>query len=328
MELENVIELKEAAKILISRDLIELASAEPPSRLRCPPSVGVHPVGDGSYKLAIRVREKSDLPKQTFEKISKKVKDPDHSIDLREIGKVHLGMSQSEFLDNQRSRPLRPGICVGQSGSKGLTGTLGCFVHKRGDTGIYILSNSHVLAQPVNTVGACIVQPSIPHGGILEQDHIANVTDIASPEQGFSQIDAAIAKLLHPEALSISEINGLKGTTESYNIREYRRGYTGNPEQVLKQGWRTGMTIGRVTAFDLDVPIASNNGGSGYMFTDQIEISSVSASERFADMGDSGSLVFDEEGFAIGLLFAVGSSTAYANRIDLVFDHFGLELPR
>lgn len=50
--------------------------------------------------------------------------------------------------------------------------------------------------------------------------------------------------------------------------------------------------------------------------------------KRFAEQGDSGSLVIDEENRAVGLLFATASGVdiAYANPISKVLNYFDVQL--
>jgi hypothetical protein len=72
-----------------------------------------------------------------------------------------------------------------------------------------------------------------------------------------------------------------------------------------------------------------DNGSQGLMFENQIEIENI-GQKVFAQHGDSGSLVVDQEGCALGLLFAVSeySIISYANPIEFVLNnnHWNLEL--
>ncbi|MFP5247093.1 MAG: hypothetical protein ACLGH0_10405, partial [Thermoanaerobaculia bacterium] len=86
---------------------------------------------------------------------------------------------------------------------------------------------------------------------------------------------------------------------------------------VLKFGRSTQLTRGRITAFallnlDVDYPEL----GTRISFDRQIEIAPADGTP-FSTPGDSGSLVVNEEGHPIGLLFAGNrdGSYAYANPI-------------
>ena len=71
-------------------------------------------------------------------------------------------------------------------------------------------------------------------------------------------------------------------------------------------------------------------GQHSLVFDNQLEI--VGIDRAFSDGGDSGSLILDDAGRAVGLLFAGGGvasgvqAVTYANPIDVVADAFGLTL--
>ncbi|NEC93614.1 hypothetical protein G3I71_49620, partial [Streptomyces sp. SID12501] len=96
-------------------------------------------------------------------------------------------------------------------------------------------------------------------------------------------------------------------------------------ETVGKIGRTTAVTAGRVTAIELDDVVVGYGEELGDLrFDDQIEVEGTGRSP-FSRGGDSGSLVYREDGVALGLLFA-GSETGgengrgltYVNPIDAV----------
>jgi hypothetical protein len=93
------------------------------------------------------------------------------------------------------------------------------------------------------------------------------------------------------------------------------------------------VTHGKVTAIELDDVVVGYDDELGELtFDNQIEIQSTGTGP-FSRGGDSGSLVYREDGVAIGLLFAGsesggdnGSGLTYVNPIDAVLAAFGATL--
>ena len=104
-------------------------------------------------------------------------------------------------------------------------------------------------------------------------------------------------------------------------------------EQVAKIGRTTAVTRGRVSAIELDNVVVGYGEELGELsFDNQIEIEST-GSGPFSRGGDSGSLVYREDGVALGLLFAGsesggenGTGLTYINPIDAVLDALGVTL--
>jgi hypothetical protein len=102
-------------------------------------------------------------------------------------------------------------------------------------------------------------------------------------------------------------------------------------EEVFKVGRTTGVTHGRVTAFELDNVVVGYDIGN-VRFDNQIEIEGAEEGP-FSQGGDSGSLILDAAGHAAALLFAGGDEggsngkgLTFANPIDAVFAALGVEL--
>jgi hypothetical protein len=238
-----------------------------------------------------------------------------------------------QSMDGSRTRRMRPapgGVSIGHY--RVTAGTLGVLAHQHGRP--TILSNNHILANGnAAQIGDPIVQPGPIDGGRL-QDAIARLTDfvpiqfneratgpvglflerILGPFLGFvgfslkrlpsgqtNLVDAAIAEpidtgLVAPDILGIGKVSGIADATIGLSVR--------------KSGRTTGTTEGHVTALDAVVEVDYN--GKTAIFRQQI------VSDVRSKGGDSGSLIVDDRGQAVGLLFAGSSTTTLINPIGAV----------
>lgn len=327
MRFEDVQGLRGKASDLVRRELLRAVIAARPQGeeipLKCPPTFGARPIGEGNYQLAIRVRSEEEIPRQAIEQIAQEAKRLGGDIDLKVVGEIRLLQnSVSPSTCKEHHRPVFPGLSISQSNDKS-AGTLGCFIRKNNEDSadLFLLSNAHVIAQPFNEMGVSIIQPGGLDGGINGEHSIAVLEEMSTPTTGqINRIDAAIARLISPDGIDPCRINGI-GSLDGFHS-----GYRGEPNEVIKVGRTTGVTEGRVSAIDMEATI-HYPGGKGFMFEGQIEIEAPPG-QRFAASGDSGSLVVDHQGKAIGLLFAVNGygTVAYANPIDLVLEHFSASI--
>lgn len=85
--------------------------------------------------------------------------------------------------------------------------------------------------------------------------------------------------------------------------------------EVQKYGRTSGLTIGLIIGVNARITIPYGNGNA--LFIEQIEIQPGN-SPSFGLPGDSGSLVVDMNRNPVGLLFANGANSSFANRIDQV----------
>lgn len=88
-------------------------------------------------------------------------------------------------------------------------------------------------------------------------------------------------------------------------------------DTVKKSGRTTGVTVDQVIGIDASANVGYDKGTA--TFVDQIICGPMSAG------GDSGSIVYDDAGNAIGLLFAGSDKVTIVNRIQDVFDTMGIE---
>lgn len=324
MRIEDVEELREEADRLIRRELIQLATAEGGSPWRCPPALGICSVGENDYQLAIRIRNENEIPRNSIDTLRERATRANSDINLKVVGTIgllQLGLTRDEC--RQHKRPVFPGLSISQA-EHNSAGTLGCFVCKKGKQDLFLLSCAHVIALPANEFGVSIIQPGQLDGGNSGSHRIAVLEEMSNPTpHSINQIDAAIARVISKDGIDPVSIHGVE------RLNGFHRDFKGNPKEVIKTGRTTGTTLGEVTAFEMDVTLHGQGEDTGMAFHRQIEISGKPGS-NFVLPGDSGSLVIDKEGRAIGLVFAASTAynVAYANPIEFVFDHFSIDFPK
>jgi hypothetical protein len=132
-------------------------------------------------------------------------------------------------------------------------------------------------------------------------------------------VDAAAATLQENTSADFSIL------TELGTLKGVRPEPLESQESVLKIGRTTGLTRGRVSAFEVDdIWVRYDTGLLG--FDRQIEIAPL-GDGPFSLGGDSGSLIVDESFHAVGLLFAGNDvDTSYANPIQTVLEALGARL--
>ena len=233
--------------------------------------------------------------------------------DVQEIGKVQLEANTA------RHRPAMPGCGLGHFEVE--AGTFGCLVRKKGKPELYVLSNSHVLAnEGFCKEGDPILQFAKHDGGAQPDDVICELAEwvpFKFSEDGFDNlVDAAIARVLKPADVT-SAVN-LIGVPKGVST-VVRRGM-----KVRKCGRTTDLTVGEITDVDYRLPMTyktPDGQGSGRVgLRDQVLCT------RYTAGGDSGSAVFNLNDEIVGLHFAGSPSTSIFNRIGNVLDALDLEI--
>jgi Peptidase family S64 len=215
-------------------------------------------------------------------------------------------------------RPAHPGCSVGfqdPAGAFTMAGTFGAVVKDR--SGIYVLSNNHVLADENQLpIGAPIFQPGLLDGGNASTDQIASLTrfvrlDPTKP----NSVDCAIAKatsasIVSNQVLHIGAPAGVAAAAIDMSVHKFGR--------------TTGYTVGRVTSVDTDVTVGYEMGN--VTFSEQIIIVG-NAGTAFSKAGDSGSLILERgTNEAVGLLFAGSSTHTIANHLEDVLKALAVTL--
>jgi hypothetical protein len=233
--------------------------------------------------------------------------------DVQEIGKVALEANTS------RHRPAMPGCGLGHFAVT--AGTFGCLVRKKGKPELYILSNSHVLANSgTGKAGDVILQAAMFDGGEQPADVLCQLSEWVPFKFGDDTfenlVDAAIAQVKPTDVTSAVNLIGVppKGVGSIL-----RRGM-----KVKKVGRTTDLTSGEITDVDfrtsIPYPMPDGSGDGNVGLRDQVLCT------RYTAGGDSGAAVFNTNNEIVGLHFAGTPSTSIFNRISNVLDALGLEI--
>jgi hypothetical protein len=271
----------------------------------------------GEFRIAIRIQHPQLINAPEIEKIREMAHG---EVDVRYIGSVRA--LEGPWYEDL-CRPLKIGCSVGHF--LVTAGTLGAFVRDR-DTGtVQILSSNHVLAN-LNTAQADddILQPGKYDNGTDPADLVASFTrcfqiDFQQP----NLIDCAIAAVgggVGIDSSSLDSLGALAGLRATPLV---------GGERVRKVGRTTGVTSGTVLSTDIN-NVEVDYGAQSATFDAQIEIQGDNG--LFSDGGDSGSLVIDENNYAVGLLCSgsdqpiSGGQLSYANPIGIVLNALRVDL--
>lgn len=259
-------------------------------------------------------------------------------IDVKFVGEVtaippsvnHLFSDKSDPWNRRRVRPLR----IGSSISHGdvTAGTLGCFVtDDRGRT--HILSNNHVIANSNGAkIGDKICQPGTYDGGRLDSDTVAQLSGFIRINDTGNLVDAATAGPINAGTFDPTTVHDKLGVLRGLHNGEVEPG-----DLVAKFGRTTGVTLGRVSAVEVDNVRVGYHGEEGpriKVFDSQIEIEGRDGTP-FCQGGDSGSMIVSHDStidrYAVGLLFAGGGRpggkhVTYANYMSKALSLLGVKL--
>ncbi|MEW6447781.1 MAG: hypothetical protein AB1426_06805 [Bacillota bacterium] len=250
-----------------------------------------------------------------------------------------------------RQRPAQPGLSIGHYLIT--AGTFGAVVYDSKTDKPLILSNNHILANASNgrdrrcRPGDPILQPAPFDGGELGRDTIAILERFIPMRYGAIQatcpvaagaeyyvntllrvyypqyrmrlyrlqetankVDCAVAKPVEDDLIKneILEIGAIKG------IAECKPGL-----EVKKCGRTSGLTSGVIKYTDVTTTVDVGEERQA-VFEDQFMTSQMSRG------GDSGALVLDENGNAVGLLFAGSDDYTLCNDIRNVLDALNVRL--
>lgn len=271
------------------------------------------------------------------------------------IPKVYCGF-ETDVVETGRfsalsfTKPCRPatgGYGIGPC-CQNYTGTLGCMVTN--GCCCFILSTNHVLANGnALPVGTSIVQPSAQNGGSVPCNQVATLskflpinflpqiptptipnptipnTTISNtvlpcwpnpfcpclPSTILNDVDAAIAQISNPSVVcpNIALIGKIRGVSDpQLNLN------------VKKTGAITEFSTGRITGVGATILVDYDNDTKCALFRNQIVTSSMGSA------GDSGSLILDDNNYAVGLLFAGGLTHSLSNPICTVLDALDVQI--
>lgn len=330
MQLDSVRELKAAlaksvlalmAESVTARRLVNLA-AQPLSAAAGKHrtiALGIVKSGKQDYKLAVRLQRRAMENSPHLDAIHRQAKG---EVDVRYIGRV---VKRALPWHQKRNRPLRIGSSIGHY--RVTAGTLGCFVRSRADGAVLILSNNHVLAdENRGKSGDIIIQPGTYDHGRNPADAVGRLTNFVRLKRtGANRVDCAVASVNAEVKCNSSKLTSL-GKLAGLGDAVLDEGLT-----VDKAGRTTGVTRGKVAAFELDNLVVGYDMGD-IRFDDQIEIEG-EGEAAFSDGGDSGSLIVDGQLRGVALLFAGsdqgganGRGLTYASPLRAVLDQLKVDL--
>jgi hypothetical protein len=232
------------------------------------------------------------------------------------------------FSHRARHRPAPSGVSVGHVNvTAGTLGSRAIGLTAPWTNRHLILSNNHVLANSnTGRVNDSIIQQGTADGGRHPADQIAVLARWVT-------IDFAGAPNFVDAAFGWAWHERIRG--DQYYLSGGRPAYYRTGTQPLaamlgmvvgKSGRTTGLTQGRVTQFGVSVNV-NFGGGRVALFRNQIAIQSMNANP-FSAGGDSGSLIWHwAVGLRpVGLLFAGGGGTTFANPIGAVLAALNIRL--
>ena len=231
-----------------------------------------------------------------------------------------------------RARPAPIGYSVGHPAIT--AGTMGAIVLDAASQ-VYVLSNNHVLAnQNDASIGDAMLQPG-PYDGGTAADQIGTLAAFQALNfsGGSNTIDAAIARVTNPADVSNSTPaddgygvpnSAIYGDANNDRVFDDKTALLGL--NVQKYGRTTKLTHGQITGINGTISVCYEVlfvfCVKSATFVDQLIV----GSGTFSGGGDSGSLIVTDDANRnpVGLLFAGGSTSTIANRIDLVLNRFGV----
>ncbi|MBI1807607.1 MAG: hypothetical protein HYR76_11205 [Ignavibacteria bacterium] len=226
------------------------------------------------------------------------------------VGEVHA-MAGGGFKGTYR--PVPAGVSVGND-NECAAGTIGCTVLKGGVH--YALSNNHVFAREnAASIGERIDQPGRYDGHPIcsQTGQVATLSafNTINFSGGNNTFDAAIAQYTTSDVCSMA--NNLytpSSTTVAPSVGL----------AVKKVGRTSGLTHGTIAGINVSIDV-DYGGGRIAHFVNQIYVAST-----FIRSGDSGSLMVTDNANAnpVGLDFAGGSSSSFANPIGPVLSFFNV----
>ncbi len=234
----------------------------------------------------------------------------------------------------KRYRPVAGGVSIGNI--KITAGTASCKTKAGGDgvqknadhelisgmleTGkIYSLSNAHVFCENP-TLGVSlqerkVCQPGKVDGGNASTDLVGELKRFVLIQPGkMNYVDCALFEPYQGIELSSSILE--IGVPKGVRVAKVE-------QDVKKSGRTTSVTYGRIT--DINASIKVSYGSFTATYTDQVIIQG-NDGKSFSSGGDSGSLVMDSDGYAVGLLFAGSGVITVANKIQNVLKPLGVEI--
>jgi hypothetical protein len=276
--------------------------------------------GELTDQIAVRVhvaRKTDDIPpdQRVPEEIHGAVTDV-----VERVYELHVTSvpARSLLADAKHYSPLQGGVSMGPSRAIGgsiFAGTLGAVVIDNETQDRVALTNFHVAAvDSTGQVGDRMVQPSrIEHGNVPQDEFGATLRLVLS-----DHVDGAVVSIDEDQQTScdIAEIGAVRGTkTASLGMA------------VRKRGRTTELTHGSVDGISATIQVDYGDGIGVRTLRDQVSITAATSPDAvFSDHGDSGSVIVDEQGFVVALLFAGAGSNTVGNPITAVLQELNVSM--
>ena len=312
-----------AARAEDVRSAIAAQERHNPALLRIPgvigTAVGILPSGRAGVRVFVRDNAVRGVP-DAVDNIP---------VAMQVTGEIIARSDPTTFL-----RPAPIGYSVGHPAIT--AGTMGAIV-RNAAAQVFVLSNNHVLAnQNDASIGDPMLQPGPVDGGTL-----ANQIGTLAAFQpinfsgGSNTIDAAIGLVTNP-----ADVSNATPADDGYGLPSSKIFGDANNDRVFddktalltlnvqKYGRTTERTTGQITGINATISVCYEVliifCLKSATFVDQLIIEP----GAFSGGGDSGSLIVtnDANRNPVGLLFAGGSTSTIANRIDLVLNRFNVSV--
>jgi len=248
---------------------------------------------------------------------------------------VATGPLRALMVHRERHRPAPGGVSIGHH--EVTAGTFGCVV-RRGEER-FILSNNHVFANTNQAApGDPVLQPGPYDGGTRTDDTIAALESFVPIEMLEAESACATARRVASILNSLASIAGSEARLRTVSTRVVEnlvdaaiarpltqdmlaeeiigigalagQGMAELGMAIRKSGRTTGVTSGEIVQVHVTADVRM--GERMARFKDQFMAGAMSQG------GDSGSVMLDTEGRAVGLLFAGSDTTTLCNRMEHV----------
>ncbi|MEU0427147.1 hypothetical protein ABZ235_26675 [Streptomyces canus] len=301
---QEIFEALRAGKLESSKERMACAYAAASPAHKTPAlggvGLGITARGPGRFALLLLLQVNTDEAHAVAEDVKKRTHGETR---IEYVG--HIRAQAMHMGAVTPTLPLRPGMSIGHPAIT--AGTLGAFVTRGDQSGVYVLSNNHVLANCGNCIAGLdeVLQPGPDDGGVTTVSRIGAVADVVPLGHiaGDVSIDAALGLLDEDKAAQCSwgPLQGLRDpvhlTGEAIGMEDIR---------VAMYGRTTKTSEGRVIGVETSTDIEYLQEGTKRVetFVNQLVVEG-DGGEPFSRAGDSGSLVYRPDSMEpVGLVVA------------------------
>lgn len=226
------------------------------------------------------------------------------------LARASGGLVTDTFERPSMSPPARGLAARSHSGqrianSKGVPGTLGCFARSLFDNRMVMLSSWHVLfgngAPDDSEVWLVDERDGTRRYSNAGKTLYGKIGQVRLDGEGY-HVDCAVSSWLYPPEIESPPASG----EVALNWTQVNGHDLAQPgDLVIKRGAATGTTFGMVA--EVDYCDAAWIGGRSHPASRQLLVRSVDPAAAFCAEGDSGSIIVNNQGDAVGLLWGANS---------------------